>query len=295
MIDQYGKIFKEIRLNKGMSIEKLSDYSNNLSVENSISKSGISKFENENSNISLPRLSNLLNVLNMSIEEFAMYAQEIENPMGNDLNDIATAFKKEEIHSLHFLSKSYKLHADIIPRNKHMYIFCEALIKRLNNGTIDNGLIDEIIKYLQNIDHWHFYELTLFTNTMFLFEPEIIDFLLSRASKRMNEYKRLSYHYDYEAIMLSNAVTYFLEINHLAYANKYLGVLGKYLQKNPRAVFEKLRFRFLLGLNTFKSEDTNKGISMMKEVISQLKSLDLEEDAIRFEHYLKNQLLKKDS
>lgn len=68
----YGNLFKTIREGKNISISHLSKVSG-------ISKSQISRFENNKSEISFTKLISLISYLNISLEEFALFIPKNAN------------------------------------------------------------------------------------------------------------------------------------------------------------------------------------------------------------------------
>lgn len=222
MIGNYGEVFKSIRKEKGMTLKELAELSKQFGKGYKAGKSNISKFEGTSTDISLPRLATLLNILNVSIEEFSKRAEELENTISEEMNGIARAFKNKDINSLKYLSERYKGTSEDLPRNRHLHIVCKALLSRLNKESVSSQELEEIETYFVKVEHWHFYELSLFTDTMFLFSPHQINIILERASSRIYNYIDLGYYFDYFAIMLSNAITLFLETDNREYAQKYL-------------------------------------------------------------------------
>lgn len=67
-----GKLFRQLRKDRGLRLQDVADEVNSVSF--------ISKFEKENSNISFYRLEHLLEQINVSLEEFLYLRDQAAEP-----------------------------------------------------------------------------------------------------------------------------------------------------------------------------------------------------------------------
>lgn len=291
MLEDYGSAFKQIREDKRLSIRELEGYSKNLDKDLASSRSSISKFEIQSTNISFPKLSLLLNILNVSVAEYALHAEEVVDPVADDFDSIASAFDQRDLKTLKYLEERYNANSDKLPRNKHMKLICNSLIRRINNDLTNEGMLSEIEEYLLNTDYWHYYEFALFSNTMFLFDIERLDTLLKRAVERMEIYSTFNKHTDELSIMLSNAIGHLLENNHRKLAKKYLTILKAHLTKHPRAIYEKIRYKFFVGLDECLYGNKEEGVKIIRTMIEELRGFDLTIEADKYENFLNSKIL----
>lgn len=288
MIEQYGKAFRSIRKNKGISVRRLAYYSKFESNEG-ISSAGISKFERESSNLSLPKILNLLNIMNVPVSEFALFAEEFQNTVEEDFNNIWKYFSQQDIESLRYLEKVYLNNIDKLPRNNHLAILCNELINRIEGIAPNRENLGEIEIYLLNTDTWYYYELVLFTNALFLFEPNRVDSLAKRAITKIEDYKHLKKEKNERIYMLFNIVIFFMENDYIFLSEKYLEIAKKEL-KATRFLYEKVKCLYLEGCLEIKKANINSGCSICEEAISLMERLDIKTEAEQHKQYLQDML-----
>lgn len=293
MLNNYGRVFRKLREDKGLSTRELANYTKQISKEYASSKSSIAKFENKSTNIPFPKLSVLLNVLNVTVEEFALHAEEVHNSIEVDFDSIRRAFDEKDCEALEYLANQYRKEKGMLFRNEHLAQICDGFVKRIkgkDHGEV--GQLTEVEKYLLNTDYWHYYEVNLFATTMFFFDEERLDTLLKRAIKRMDKYNELNVYSDDSVTLLTNAIGHFSENGYRDLAQKYLIILKKHLDAHPRAIYEKIRFKFFVGLDSCLYGDRNEGIKKIKAMIEELREYDLEVEANKYESYLHTTIIK---
>lgn len=291
MIEKYGQAFRALREDKGVSIRKLEKLYKKAYHSKIISASNISKFEREETNIGFPTIVSLLNVLNIPVSEYVLEVEELQVSVSDDFRGIKEAYLLEDIKRLNYLKNYYKDNKDVLVRYEHLSVLCDCLIQSINNQNIDTEARKVIQQYLLNIENWHYYEVVLFANTIFIFDSEILQLLLKKAITLLDEYKSMSRTRHEVALLLSNAIQVFLENNQLETAKTYIDLVFNHL-KGSRYIYEKLQFDFLLGCYYHLSGNKYKGIKKAEEAINLMRQLELVEEAKSYELYL-SELVKE--
>ena len=156
-MDDFGKTLRFIRTSKQVSINKLAD--------DVISKSQLSRFERGESEISCSKLNHLLNKLNTSFDEFLI----INIGFSDDdfkimINEIRDSTASSDIQNFKKILESYQNKDKSTLKN-----FEITLLKSiLNNYSKDiypsKSELDELVDYLFKVEHWGYYEISLFGN-----------------------------------------------------------------------------------------------------------------------------------
>lgn len=189
-MDDFGKTLRFIRISKQVSINKLAD--------DVISKSQLSRFERGESEISCSKLNHLLNKLNTSFDEFLI----INRGFSDDdfkimINEIRDSTASSDIQNLIKILESYQNKDKSTLKN-----FEITLLKSiLNNYSKDiypsKSELDELVDYLFKVEHWGYYEMSLFGNcfrqltyqTIFSLTKELLNkiryYILAESNKRL--------------------------------------------------------------------------------------------------------------
>lgn len=189
-MDDFGKTLRFIRTSKQVSINKLAD--------DVISKSQLSRFERGESEISCSKLNHLLNKLNTSFDEFLIinrgFSDDDFKIMINEIRDFTAS---SDIQNIIKILESYQNKDKSTLKN-----FEITLLKSiLNNYSKDiypsKSELDELVDYLFKVEHWGYYEISLFGNcfrqltyqTIFSLTKELLNkiryYIRSESNKRL--------------------------------------------------------------------------------------------------------------
>lgn len=214
-------------------------------IGSNISHSQYHRFINGESDISLEKFMYILSKLNVQIEEFIFLTDYNELTNVNDyMFKIRTAFEQRNDKSLTKISEELeKLFKDTnIDKYNHLESLCNVLIKRLAGvkEAIDGSKIQN---YLFEVEVWTHYEIVLFNNTFFLFDPEVVRILLGIVKKRFVKFNDYSPHVRELVSLFSNIIIYIIQ--HQG-ANKALYVIDELDRINvkPEHVYELTIIKF---------------------------------------------------
>ena len=263
-MDDFGKTLRFIRTSKQVSINKLAD--------DVISKSQLSRFERGDSEISCSKLNHLLNKLNTSFDEFLI----INRGFSDDdfkimINEIRDSTASSDIQNLIKILESYQNKDKSTLKN-----FEITLLKSiLNNYSKDiypsKSELDELVDYLFKVEHWGYYEISLFGNcfrqltyqTIFSLTKELLNKI--RYYIRAESNKRLVIQLTINCLIVSIDKEYFENA-------RYLLKKVECLLNSETSFYEKTVFIYASGYLLYKEGNLD-GKDKMLDALKVLKIL----------------------
>ena len=278
-MDDFGKTLRFIRTSKQVSINKLAD--------DVISKSQLSRFERGESEISCSKLNHLLNKLNTSFDEFLI----INRGFSDDdfkimINEIRDSTASSDIQNLIKILESYQNKDKSTLKN-----FEITLLKSiLNNYSKDiypsKSELDELVDYLFKVEHWGYYEISLFGNcfrqltyqTIFSLTKELLNKI--RYYIRAESNKRLVIQLTINCLIVSIDKEYFENA-------RYLLKKVECLLNSETSFYEKTVFIYASGYLLYKEGNLD-GKDKMLDALKVLKILSEDKFYKNYiEHYTK--------
>ena len=263
-MDDFGKTLRFIRTSKQVSINKLAD--------DVISKSQLSRFERGESEISCSKLNHILNKLNTSFDEFLI----INRGFSDDdfkimINEIRDSTASSDIQNLKKILESYQNKDKSTLKN-----FEITLLKSiLNNYSKDiypsKSELDELVDYLFKVEHWGYYEISLFGNcfrqltyqTIFSLTKELLNKI--RYYIRAESNKRLIIQLTINCLIVSIDKEYFENA-------RYLLKKVECLLNSEISFYEKTVFIYASGYLLYKEGNLD-GKDKMLDALKVLKIL----------------------
>lgn len=263
-MDDFGKTLRFIRTSKQVSINKLAD--------DVISKSQLSRFERGESEISCSKLNHLLNKLNTSFDEFLI----INRGFSDDdfkimINEIRDSTASSDIQNLKKILESYQNKDKSTLKN-----FEITLLKSiLNNYSKDiypsKSELDELVDYLFKVEHWGYYEMSLFGNcfrqltyqTIFSLTKELLNKI--RYYIRAESNKRLVIQLTINCLIVSIDKEYFENA-------RYLLKKVECLLNSETSFYEKTVFIYASGYLLYKEGNLD-GKDKMLDALNVFKIL----------------------
>ena len=189
-MEEYGKILKRIRLEKGLTQKELS--------AGILSRSHLSELENGNYYCSFDKFLQLLRKLNVSLHEFDLYLKEsIYQEDFQRKIKIEAAVNAHDIAEMKRLLAEFQIVDEKNVRMRHEKLLLEALIEYHQNHQIMNlTRYQEILDYLSKVSEWGMYELNLLANFLFIFDIDTLPLITQQIYKKANK-KNASDEYTY--------------------------------------------------------------------------------------------------
>ena len=189
-MEEYGKLLKRIRLEKGLTQKELS--------AGILSRSHLSDLENGNYYCSFDKFLQLLRRLNVSLHEFDLYLKEsIYQEDFRRKIKIEAAVNAHDIAEMKRLLAEFPIVDEKNVRMRHEKLLLEALIEYHQNHQIMNlTRYQEILDYLSRVSEWGMYELNLLANFLFIFDMDTLPIITQQIYKKANK-KNASDEYTY--------------------------------------------------------------------------------------------------
>ena len=263
-MDDFGETLRFIRTSKQVSINKLAD--------DVISKSQLSRFERGESEISCSKLNHILNKLNTSFDEFLIinrgFSDDDFKIMINEIRDFTAS---SDIQNIIKILESYQNKDKSTLKN-----FEITLLKSiLNNYSKDiypsKSELDELVDYLFKVEHWGYYEISLFGNcfrqltyqTIFSLTKELLNKI--RYYIRAESNKRLIIQLTINCLIVSIDKEYFENA-------RYLLKKVECLLNSETSFYEKTVFIYASGYLLYKEGNLD-GKDKMLDALKVLKIL----------------------
>ncbi|MEK4947670.1 Rgg/GadR/MutR family transcriptional regulator [Carnobacterium sp. FSL W8-0810] len=238
----YSKTFKKIRIAKGMKLKE--------AAGNTLSISQLSRFENEQSMISIDSFIELLTNVNTSPEEYFYLLRQEENELKNYFNRVKNLVNNKKYDKLEELVIDLKNQKPA--SNSWMsfiVLFVESIIvldkekKPLNQP--------RVLSYLIQVEDWGEMELYIYAIFGFVFDVETTYLLMKTAIKKSRLYQSIPQDMNLLFSILSNNFSAFLLHKRYDYAEETLAIYEKKLLENTLLIEPHLDFLFNKGIFAF--------------------------------------------
>ena len=276
----YGKLFKKFRESRGLVLKDIAKLG--------VSVSHISRFERENTDLTISKFMSALNAINMPIDEFMYAANDFQRDEFNEILEKISLFVSAR--NVSGMEKLLISQVEKIEKRETFYTLNTILIKIRLQDLSDKSYYDEsdiqcLPDYLFSVEYWGCYELLLFANTVDVLNHQTMMLLSREMCKRSEFYKDLPNYRRLHSTMLLNC--YIISIER----DEYIDSLYFEKQLNHSCfteteIYEKLVFHYSKNLYELKKNRSNKAILEMKKCIAAMKLANSENLAIKFENHL---------
>ncbi|MBP1040173.1 helix-turn-helix domain-containing protein [Vagococcus sp. BWB3-3] len=268
MNDNYGKVFRVIRISQNLTLKEVS--------QGVVSLSYLSKFETGKTNITLSIFLKLLDKINVKIDEFIFFCNNSFYHFNELASQISTAYRETNTSKLCQLQETEKKLFLATRKKSHQInsIMIAAAIIDLNpSHSIPKKDLKIMSDYLLQIPFWTSYNLFILSNSHAIISPYLLITLIQEI-RRLDANKSVEYSCPSELILLlHHAAITFLRIDEIEQA-----ILAyKYAKKLLKSgfLFEKNRSLFIKGLIIITQGKTYEGITLATKAISVLETLEV--------------------
>lgn len=218
---KYNKCYKKIRKNKGITQEKIcSKY---------ISRSTLSKFENEKSNISLDLYIYLLDSIDMSHEEFNYIANDYVKDTKTDIiESFFSIMSNHEVSKLKKLKEKCNVYlskkSSIAISNISEVISSQLQLLNCKNSKpscLSKIWLSKTWDRLEKLDEWYLHEIKIINCCLFFFPLKTTQFICEKLEKTLNKYDNHLNILPLKISIFSNLTLLFLQNNEKKYATYY--------------------------------------------------------------------------
>ncbi|GAJ25632.1 transcriptional regulator [Liquorilactobacillus sucicola DSM 21376 = JCM 15457] len=275
----YGQTFKNLREAKGISLSN--------AAKNVVSKSFLSRFEREQSNIVFDKLYRLLLNINVSVEEFVyldnqrhgryqpFHYEDTKDYVDSQTVDYSASLSNyyyqkwqtsdEEFYYVNFLKEKVSM-------EKHQLAVVEEKEKTF------------LFNYLFNRETWTHYEVRLYMSIISLFTPMQSFYLTQQMVKNGSETIDVNWNHqaDFLYVILNTALI-------MAYTNNVSELIRLIAQAksaihNEQYLYEKTELHFIEGLLFYLQGKHELAKTRVKEAINVFNVLDSKQLAKLYSH-----------
>lgn len=258
---QFGQTFKQIRQSKGMTLKE--------AAGDSMSVAQVSRFENEQSMVTVDLLYEMLNNLNTTPQEYYFL-------MGADpekeLRDFF--YRVIDLNGNFRDTKGLELEKEKLEEGtpgpydweRYMIYLIDNLIKVRKEEALDT---DHAVRdYLMQVENWGERELRIYAMLGFVLPVDTTYFLMKTAVKRSENYLGIPQDMKLLHTILTNNFSTFIFHERLDYAKETLDLFEEALSQNSEFVESHLNLLFNKGIFAFKNKNTEKGAKYCEQVLS---------------------------
>ncbi|MQW23057.1 MULTISPECIES: Rgg/GadR/MutR family transcriptional regulator [unclassified Lactococcus] len=253
--ENWGAIFREIRESKNVSLSKVAgDYKG--ASEYITSKQQVSRFELGESDITLTKISALLNNLGVSFEEYLYHVRGFKLEHEKNINLLLSEY--QELNNLEMIEQWYLKFQDSEKWDKLKYKSYLAL-KSYKSYYITEDDIEEVSDYLFSVLNWGETELSLFGEFIpFLSIFQVFEFS-QEIVKRTNFNSKSSYYRQQVILTIRDCVLYFIEKSEQKQAKIMLEIYKNLIARTTVDIYNRKEYMVVEGKYYFLIGDMSKG------------------------------------
>lgn len=274
----FGHTFKVLRLQKGYT---LSDFKASISI------SQLSKFERNETEVTISKFFDLLKLLNVSLQEFLFIHNQFQMYSFETLvNNLKLYYAQENTEQLAVMvteqmtmfqatnNFTFKLNA----------IMIRAVMTDISSVKVDQLDIDELTDYLWKVESWGIYELTLFGNSLGILPLESTVLFVKELAQKSVQYQKISSYKQMIYGIYFNTMKILLEQQRLEEGQYILKLLNH--ENIPEDfIFEKILLKYWNGLYLIQTH-YEEGLELANEAIYCFNLVESQHLAKEYQKYL---------
>lgn len=258
-----NKLLKKLRTERKISQRNL--------AENISQRSTLASFEQNGHRISFETLFQYLDRLNISLEEFDYLLSTSTRSEKKILSkNFYFAYYQEDYKKIEELvqltRKKYSETKDFYFYLLYSQYYLVLTKKGIQQSSSEEKEIEKNIKkYLDRIETWGKFEITIFSNLMFIFPNEYIMFHIEQLQKKEFYNTPLSFEHNMYAKVLTNALFLFIDRENVPYIEKLLASIKAIpSRENDRL---SLLVKYFEGIVQIYHHELTEGTAKIQKVI----------------------------
>ena len=282
---QHASLIRKLRKERGLTQEELT---------RGVSQRGtLAAFESRGTKIGFELLFNYLERMNITLEEYQFLLNNNTLSNKQKLSNYLIYSKEMSLKQEKELLNEYKKTGNIYYRL--IYAQRRLIISYLHNDPFNEELKEEletIKRYLETVDTWGHFELTIFSNCLFIFDDRYIIHSFKNSVSKMKAYIDATYYSE----LLFNFILNGLRLSFNRYSSTLRKLFLTELKKimtNHKQTLATAHYKAFSALDRLAEGDAS-AISEIEQAIAFFEWLDLTSTT---EYYLRltNTLIKKSS
>ena len=278
---KFGELYRQFRESRGIRLKDV--------AKAGISTSQLSRFEKGQTDLTISKFILILDEINVPIDEF-MYA--VHDFHRDDLNELLT--KVRLFVSTHDIDEMKKLLASQMglkdKREKFHHINTILLKIRLQDLSGEDYYTEDDLKdltdYLFSVEHWGYYELLIFINTLDVLHHEVFMVLAREMSRRSDFYKEIPNNRRMISTMLLNGYITCIERQKMVDACYFEEQLNQCFFIETE-MYERLVFVYAQNFYHYRKTGDTSAVDEMRKCIEAMKLVGSEHIAKIYETHLK--------
>ncbi|AYG01977.1 Rgg/GadR/MutR family transcriptional regulator [Lactococcus allomyrinae] len=247
----WGYVFRELREAKNFSLSKAAgDYQG--STNYITSKVQVSRFERGISDITLTKISGLLENIGVSFEEYLYHIRSYEQPREISLVEHLGRF--QELNQLDKIEEQHLILANDYQKTKQRKFYWLALefkaylaLKNFKDYEIKAEEINAVSDYLFSVLEWGESEIFLFGEFIpFLSEKQVFDYA-KEVVNRTEFYRQFPQHKQQVVLMIRDCALYFIDKTMKEEANELLKDYKNLIASPIVDVYNRKEYKFVEG------------------------------------------------
>ncbi|MFJ8236775.1 helix-turn-helix domain-containing protein [Ureibacillus sp. NPDC094379] len=265
---EIGQVIKMIRKNKSITQQELADAIG-------MTRPYIARIESGKNSISSDRLTEILDFCNVTYNEFFFMKNDykISSKMDsfNNILKLYYANNIDEISNIkNEIKEKYEQNGDIFLR--HLYILCHCIENKFDIKKIKKEYVSEISDYLLSIDEWSYYELVIFNNFIYVFQPSTALLMIKNILYRADKFKDLNSDKNILSFLLFNLIELSINQEQYDYTKQVLDTTKEYYAKGTD-FFEKTLILFYEGIILIIDNLISEGVDKCNKALSVFQAL----------------------
>ncbi|WP_339216571.1 helix-turn-helix domain-containing protein [Ornithinibacillus sp. FSL M8-0202] len=275
----YGETFRIIRKQKGVTMKELADGVCSISF--------LSKFERGDSDITLGIFTRILDKLMLSMDEFIYVHHDYQpSQLEQFFQLVNTAYTSQNSDRLKQLKdqemkKWERYGIETYYFNVLMLEVYDSMVSStMMDENVNKAEIDLLTDYLFRVEVWGYYELALYSATMFFLDPGVVIQLSKTAYIKSSRYQELKKARDTITAILINTITYLIgpvnrfpeELTYEQEITEFFSYLDA-IQLPEDKLFERLKILQLKGASELKLGNKESGEAKLRQTIQILRDL----------------------
>lgn len=260
----HGELIRKLRKERGMTQTQLSSVIS--------SRATLSAFENNSTHVASDILFAYIERLNVTAQEYTFYLNNNVTPEKEILSQyfFNEVIKKRDVEILARINDFHKHY-----ENSHDFYFCclSIELKLFLNKKHDQAVFDvaedmDIIKaHLNRVQQWGHFEISIFSNCLYIFSDEYIRGSFTTLLRRTKLVSSIPTYQNDISIFLNNCIVLELERGRFSDAAYYIKQLRRIASKSPRKIYDCLMCNFYQVL-------LNRELGIVSDVDSTIQPFD---------------------
>lgn len=257
-----GEFIKKQRIAKGLSQEEL--------ASGIMSKAYLSKVERGENILASDKLMKVLDRLNNSLHEFNLH---LTTTNGNNQIDFLNRYQFARKDNNRFLLnkilnqeiKFFNESKNI--RHHHNSIIVKQKLLQLEHKPFDKLETSVITEYIYSLNEWYYYDLTVFSNSLFFLPFDFVFFFSKNIFKKTEKIFK-NHVYKNEVFLLTiNIISNFIRSNHIDEALQFITEIEKQLDQT-NFYYQINKLMFLRGICYIKKDKISLGKDISEKALN---------------------------